>query len=169
MKRNSMKRNGIIISILSIILSILFAYGMVNAETTAVQIGEVDCVKRLVQGNDKIKVIRVDDPDNPFVSIFFTTIDSGKFLAMADPSNTAIAARLTGEIPIKDGKRVIDTSTKTDIAKISKSIGTKVMKIARFYDEKKDTLVYLVYTTKLLDGSLKHSLSVVPLGKPLTP
>jgi len=43
------------------------------------------------------------------------------------------------------------------------------MKIARFYDPEMNTLCYLVYTTKLLDGSLKHSLSVVPLGMPLSP
>jgi len=163
-----MKKNGIIIMILSAILIVLFSVSLVRAES-AVKIGEVDCVKRLVQGNDTIKVIRVEDPDNPFVSIYFTTIKSGAFLAMADPSNTAIATRLTGEIPVKDGQQIIDKSTKTDIAHISKSIGSKVMRIARWYDHEKNTLVYVVYTTKMLDGSLKHSLSVVPLGKPLAP
>jgi len=134
-----------------------------------VQIGEVECVKRLIQGGDKIKIIRVQDPDNPFISIVFTTIKSGRMFAIADPSNTAIAARLTGEIPIKNGKMVVDKTTRTNITHISKSIGSKVMKIARFYDKKMNMLVYLVYTTKILDGSLKHSLSVVPLGKPLSP
>ena len=149
---------------------ILAVVSVANArEIQAVQIGEVDCIIRMIQANDTIKIIRVQDPDNPFISIFFTTIESGLMFAMADPSNTAIAARLTGDIPVKDGKQVIDISPKTDIAHISKSIGSKVMKIARFYDKKMNTLVYLVYTTKLLDGSLKHSLSVVPLGKPLTP
>lgn len=136
---------------------------------SGVQVGEVTCIKRWVQGDDIIKVIRVDDPENPFVSIFFTTIKSGKMLALADPSNTSIAARLTGDIPTKDGQRVVNTKTNLNIASVSKSIGSKVMKIARFYDKEKDTLVYLIYTTKLLDGSLKHNLSVVPLGKPLAP
>jgi len=149
--------------------------GMIALSTSAIagvsakQIGEVTAVKRMLQGNDKIKIIRVQDPENPFISIFFTTIKSGKLFAMADPSNTAIAARLTGDIPIEDGKRIINTKINLDIAHIRKSIGSKVMKIARFYDEEMDTLTYLVYTTKILDGSLKHSLSVVPLGKPLAP
>ena len=154
---------------LAIVVVLLAITALSYADVKAVKIGEVTCIKRLIDGNDVIKVIRVQDPDNPFVAIFFTTVKSGKVFAMADPSNTAIAARLTGEIPIKDGKQVIDKTPKNDIAHISKSIGTKVMKIARFYDEKMNTLTYLVYTTKLLDGSLKHSLSVVPLGKPLTP
>lgn len=148
---------------------ILVCAGVASAGTSAVKVGEVDAVKRIVQGNDTIQVIRIDDPDNPFVTIYFTTIDSGKFLAMADPSNTSIAARLTGPIPVKDGVRQIDTSTDLDMAHMRKSIGSKVLHIARFYDENKDVLVYLVYTDKWLDGSLKHNLSVVPLGMPLAP
>lgn len=145
-----------------------FCIGKANA-ITAKQVGEVTCVKRMLQGNDKIKILRVVDPENPFVAIFFTTIDSGQFMAMADPSNTSIAARLIAPVPVKDGQRVINKKPNTNIASLSKSIGSKVMKIARFYDAEMDTLTYLVYTTKLLDGSLKHSLSVVPLGMPLTP
>lgn len=156
--------------ILTILLFfMLLSTNLAIAGVKAVEIGEVDCVKRILQGNDSIKIIRVQDPENPFVSIFFTTINSGRLFAVADPSNTAIAARLTGDIPIKDGKQVINTKTNKDIAHIRKSIGSKVMKIARFYDKEMNTLTYLVYTTKLLDGSLKHSLSVVPLGKPLAP
>lgn len=140
------------------------------AGVDAIQIGEVVCIKRMIQGNDVIRVLRVDDPENPFISIFFTTIKSGKVLAFADPSNTSISVRLTGDIPIdKNGKRLINTKANKDIAHIRKSIGSKIMKIARFYDEEKDTMTYLVYTTKMLDGSLKHSISVVPLGKPLVP
>lgn len=155
---------------LLVIVSMIFVEIRIASGGQAVQIGEIDAVNRLVQGDDTIKIIRVDDPDNPFVSIYFTTIDSGQFLAMADPSNTSIAARLTGEIPRdKDGNMIIDKSTNPNIAHISKSIGSKVMKIGRWYDAKKNVLCYLVYTTKWLDGSLKHNLSVVPLGQPLAP
>ena len=157
-----------------IVLAIVFCFTFIacecNAGGQAVQIGEVVCVKRLVQGNDIIKIIRVQDPENPFVSIFFTTIKSGRLLALADPSNASIAARLTGEVPVdENGKQIINQMPNKDIAHIRKSIGSKIMKIARFYDIKMNTLTYLVYTTKILDGSLKHSLSVVPLGKPLAP
>jgi CreA protein len=125
-------------------------------------------VNRAIQGDDYIEVLRMVDPDNPFVSIFFTRIDSGKVFAMANPSNTSIATRLVGEIPIdKNGKRIIDTSPAV-LGKLSQSIGTKEMNIARFYDKEKDALVYIVYSTKWLEGSLKHSISVVPLGNPLT-
>lgn len=155
---------GILIGVLMMITLMAFPAHAVTGK----QIGEVTCIKRMIDGNDIIKVIRVVDPENPFVAIFFTTVKSGKIFAMADPSNTAIAARLIDEVPVdENGKQKINTSTNENIASISKSIGSKTMKIARFYDAEKNTLCYLVYTTKLLDGSLKHSLSVVPLGRPL--
>ncbi len=164
-------KNKSIIKLTLFITFVLFTVSTLSyAGNQAVQIGEVTCIKRLMSGNDIIRIIRVQDPENPFISIFFTTIDSGKIFAMADPSNASIAARLTGVIPLdKDGKQIINPTPNTDIAHIRKSLGSKVMKIARFYDKKMNTLTYLVYTTKLLDGSLKHSLSVVPLGHPLAP
>ncbi len=166
-----MTKRSMINTIICLVIFLLFIMvGFLYAAPRAVQIGDVECIKRLLQGNDKIKIIRVQDPENSFVSIFFTTIKTGKLLAFADPSNTSVAARLTGKIPIdKNGKRIINKTANKDIAHIRKSIGSKVMKIARFYDKEMDTLVYLVYTTKILDGSLKHSLSAVPLGNPLSP
>lgn len=159
--------NCIIFLFIILLLSIIA--GISYAGPPAVQIGEADCIKRMIQGNDKIKVIRVQDPENPFISIYFTTIKSGKMLAWADPSNTSIDVELTGKIPVdKNGKLLINKTTNKDIAHIQKSIGSKVMKIARFYDKEMNTLVYLVYTTKMLDGSLKHSLSAVSLGNPLS-
>jgi len=152
MKKNLCFVFGILVSVLMIALSIQ------TADAGARQVGEVECIKRLVQGNDKIKIMAVEDPENPFITLYFTTIKSGKLLAFADPSNTSISARLTGEIT------TVNKKPNLDIASIRKSIGTKIMKIARFYDAKKKVLIYLVYTTKMLDGSLKHSLSVVPLN-----
>lgn len=133
-------------------------------------IGEVKCIDRLGPRDDTVKVLRIDDPENPFVSIYITQVKAGEWLAMADPSNTAIACRLTGKIPVDDkGNQIINKKTNEDIGHFRKSIGTKVMKIARWYDKEKNVLVYVVYTTKILGGSLKHSLSVVPLGAPLAP
>ena len=153
MKRQKYFVFGILIGIV-----LMIALSMQTAEAAGRKVGEVECIKRLVQGNDVIKIIGIEDPENPFVTIYFTTIKSGKLIAFADPSNTSITARLTGKIT------TINKKPNLDIASIRKSIGSKVMKIARFYDAKKNVLIYLVYTTKILDGSLKHSISAVPLN-----
>ena len=39
----------------------------------------------------------------------------------------------------------------------------KSMQVARFHDKKRDVLVYLVYSDKLIDGSPKNSVSAVPI------
>lgn len=151
------RQNYFVFGILMGVL-LMIALSIQTAEADSRKVGEVECIKRIMQGNDVINVIGIEDPENPFVSIYFTTIKSGKLLAFADPSNTSITARLTGKIT------TINKKPNLDIASIRKSIGTKVMKIARFYDVKKNVLIYLVYTTKILDGSLKHSISAVPLN-----
>lgn len=153
---------------MKIFITLLFALFLIVPNVFAQKsIGEVEAVQRIIEGNDRIRVIRIDDPDNPFVSIYFTSIKSGQFFALADPSNTSIATRLTSPVPVdKDGKQIVNKSTRLEIASVSKSIGTKEMKIARWYDAEKNTLVYLVYTDKWIGGSLKHSISAVALGFP---
>lgn len=161
------------IKIVMLIGFILALVGLWTTEgfsgTKAVQIDRFEAIDQLGPNDYDLETLRIDDPENPFVSIYVTHI-IGTGFQFSDPSNTSIACRLTGDIPLdKDGKQIINTSTNHDIAHFSKSIGTKEMKISRAYDKGKHVLIYNVYTTKLLGGSLKHSLSVVPLGKPLTP
>jgi CreA protein len=164
-----MTRSGFIGAILFMVLCLALLVAPLCYGAEATQVGNFKCVNRAIQGDDYIQVLRMEDPDNPFITIYFTRIESGQWMALANPSNTSIATRLIGEIPIdKDGKQIIDKSSKV-LGKLSQSIGTKEMKIARSYDPQKNALVYIIYSTKWLEGSLKHSISVVPLGNPLTP
>ena len=154
--------------VLAVLICIMFSGGA-EAGPTAVRIDKFKAIDAFGPQDYDLETLRIDDPDNPFVSIYVTHIIATGF-AMSDPSNTSIACRLTGMVPVNaDGKQIINTRTNHDIAHFSKSIGTKVMRISRSYDKGKNVLIYNVYTTKLFDGSLKHSLSVVPLGGPLKP
>lgn len=158
---------GTIVVILIVVFLVLINPYISDAEVRGTKIGEVTNINRIGPRDDKIKIFRVDDPENPFVSIYVTQVKAGEILAISDPSNSAIACRLTGTIPVdEDGNQVINTSTNYDIGHFRKSIGSKIMKIGRWYDREKHCLVYVVYTTKLLGGSSKHSLSVVPLKYP---
>ena len=135
----------------------------------AVRIDKFEAIDRIGPNDYDLETLRINDPQNPFVSIYVAHI-IGTGFQFSDPSNVSIACRLTGKIPVdKDGKQVINKKTNHNIASLSKSIGTKNMKISRAYDKQKHVLIYNVYTTKLFDGSMKHSLSVVPLGMPLSP
>tara|TARA_R110002167_G_scaffold2226_5_gene11389 strand:- start:9031 stop:9171 length:141 start_codon:yes stop_codon:yes gene_type:complete len=37
------------------------------------------------------------------------------------------------------------------------------MQVVRFFDRKRNTLIYLVYSDKMVDGSPKNSISTVPI------
>ena len=151
----------------SLICLMVFCFLAVPAFAAKDTIGSIAVKKRIVQGNDTIEILAIDDPDNPFITIYVTHIDSGKFLAMADPSNNCVAIRLTGEVPVdSNGKQIVNTANKEAVAKLSKSIGFKAIRIARHYDSRRHALIYTVYSTKILDGSYKHSMSVVVLPKP---
>lgn len=78
-----------------------------------------------------------------------------------DPSNAAIACQQTGPITIgdiekgKDGEEVFSQR----ISLIFKSLGVR-----RIYDEKNQTLVYVVYSRQVTEGSAKMDLSSVALA-----
>lgn len=166
MNKNSNMRLGLLIVIL--VVTCIFAWGLKSAAAApAVRINKFMAIDKIGPQNYHLETLRIDDPNNPFVSIYVTHMICD--FSFSDPSNVSIAARLTGEIPMKDGKQVIDKTVDHDVATLSKSIGSKVMRVSRAYDHEKNVLVYRVYTTKLFDGSMKHSMSVVPLGAPLTP
>jgi CreA protein len=39
----------------------------------------------------------------------------------------------------------------------------KSMQVVRFYDKKRNVLIYLTYSDKVIEGSPKNSISVVPV------
>jgi CreA protein len=80
-----------------------------------------------------------------------------------DPSRFSIACRAVGPLRIvgdidksKDGKLVFSARTSAII---------KSMRVTRFLDKTKNVLVYLVTSTKIVEGSPFNSISVVPLNQ----
>lgn len=77
-----------------------------------------------------------------------------------DPSNNSIACRQTGPITIGD----IDLSKEgEEVFHQGMSLIWKKMVVNRIYDRKNDTLVYVVHTRELTNGSAKMAISTVPL------
>jgi CreA protein len=108
-----------------------------------------------------IKLNTMIDPIVSGVTCHVASVEAN--LSLADPSDSSISCRQTGEItPAMIA--AIDKSTSGDIVfKKSKSIFFKTMKVRRIFDTKNQTLMYLSYSTKETSGSFKHSLSTVPL------
>ncbi len=131
-----------------------------SALAFAEDVGEVSTAFKLLGANHKIVVEAFDDPDIPGVSCFVSRAKTGGIkgsLGLAeDTSDASIACRQTGEIilpeDLKEGEQVFRQRT---------SILFKKIQVVRFFDETRNTLVYLSYSDKLIDGSPKNSLSAV--------
>lgn len=108
-----------------------------------------------------IKLNVLTDPLIPGVTCHVASIEAD--LDFADPSDSAISCRQTGEINEKMLANIDKSKSGEIVFKKSKSIFFKTMKIRRIFDEKSQTLMYVSYSTKETSGSYKHSLSTVPL------
>lgn len=110
-----------------------------------------------------IKLNMLVDPKVPGVTCHVASIEAD--FSLADPSDSSIACRQTGEITAAMIAAVDKSKSGEVVFKKSKSVFFKSMKIRRIYDAENQTLMYLSYSTKETSGSFKHSLSTVPLWK----
>ena len=133
----------------------------------AEEIGEVSTVFKWVGPNDKIVVEAFDDPKVEGVTCYLSRAKTGGVkggLGLAeDRAEASIACRQVGPIrftgKLKDGEEVFKERT---------SLVFKTMQVVRFFDQKRNTLVYLTYSDKLIDGSPANSITAVPVGSETT-
>ena len=130
------------------------------------RIGEVNTAWRALGPNDKVVVERFDDPKVENVSCYVSRAETGGIsgaLGVAeDPSRFSIACRATGIARITGDINRIQTGELVFTER--SSILFKSTRVSRFYDAQRNALVYLVWSTKLINGSPFNSVTAVPLG-----
>lgn len=77
-----------------------------------------------------------------------------------DPSNASIACRQTGPIVIGDIERDEEGE---EVFNERKSLVFKNLAVRRIYDEANQTLVYVIYSREVVEGSAKMAISTVAL------
>jgi CreA protein len=119
-------------------------------------------VFKLLSPNDKLATYGVDDPEVDGVACHFTVPEKGGFtgwLGVAEQvSDISLACRQIGPIRFKD-----KVGQGEDMFRQRRSLFFKRMQIVRGCDAKRNVLVYMVYSDKLIDGSPKNSTSTVPI------
>jgi CreA protein len=119
-------------------------------------------VFKWVTPNDKLATYGVDDPEVEGVACHFTVPERGGFkgwLGVAEEvSDISLACRQVGPIRFKD-----KMSQSDDMFRQRRSLFFKKMQIVRGCDTKRNVLVYMVYSDKLIEGSPKNSTSSVPI------
>lgn len=119
-------------------------------------------VWKFLSPDDKIGTYGIDDPDVEGVACHFSVPEKGGWkgwLGLAEElSQASLSCRQYG--PIKFKKKL---SQGDQMFSERRSFFFKKMQIVRGCDTKRNMLVYLVYTDKLIDGSPENSTSSVPI------
>lgn len=145
--------------VLSLILSTAFTTNTLADE----RIGEVSTTFKLIGPDHKIIVEGFNDPKVEGIKCFISRAKTGGIsggLGLAeDTSDASVACRQVGKIKFND--EISFNKKGETVFKESTSLLFKKIQVVRFYDEDSNSLVYLVYSDKLVDGSLKNSISAV--------
>ena len=119
-------------------------------------------VFNLLSPNDKLATYGVDDPEVDGVACHFTVPEKGGikgWLGLAEQvSDISLACRQIGPIHFKD-----KMEQGGDMFRQRRSLFFKKMQIVRGCDAKRNVLVYMVYSDRLIDGSPKNSTSSIPV------
>ena len=153
MKKQILFATTIVLSILSVTVS-------------AEEIGEVSTTFKLLGANHKIVIEAFDDPDVPGVSCHVSRAKTGGIKGAVglaeDPTEASIACRQIGAI---DMGKLDKLKSGEVVFKENLSLIFKSLQVVRFYDKKRNVLVYLAYSDKVVEGSPKNSISSVPVMK----
>ncbi|MDV3441073.1 CreA family protein [Pseudomonas otitidis] len=128
----------------------------------AEEIGSVSTVFKWLGPNDKIVIEAFDDPKVEGVTCYLSRAKTGGVkggLGLAEErAEASIACRQVGPVrftaELKDGEEVFKERT---------SLVFKTMQVVRFFDRKRNTLVYLVYSDRIIEGSPQNAVTAIPI------
>ncbi|MBN8491917.1 MAG: CreA family protein [Burkholderiales bacterium] len=136
------------------------------AAAQADPIGEVDTVFQWIGPDHKIVVEAYDDPKVAGVTCYLSRAKTGGIkggLGLAeDKAEASIACRQVGPIAIPK-----PLPKQEDMFTERISLVFKKMRIVRMVDVKRNVLVYLSYSDRVIEGSPQNSVSVVPVDAAL--
>ena len=135
------------------------AIGPLQAE----DIGCVSTTFRVLGANDKICVSAFDDPDVPGVACHLSQARTGGMKGSVgiaeDRARFAIACRQIGPITVDLAK----LPKEAEVFSERTSLLFKQTRVVRLVDRTRRTLVYLAYSTRVVEGSPFNSISTVPV------
>lgn len=147
------------------ILAVLFCLagaGLAGADDEPDLIFKKSTVWKFLTPDHKLATYAIDDPLVEGVACHFTVPEKGGvsgWLGVAEEvSDISLACRQVGPVTIKE-----KFEQGEEMFRQSRSFMFKKMRIVRGCDTKRNVLVYLVYSDKLIEGSPKNSTSTVPL------
>jgi len=127
-------------------------------------VGEVDTVFKLIGPDHKIVVDAYDDPKVAGVTCYVSRAKTGGLKGAVglaeDKAEASIACRQVG--PVSFPKPI---ALQEEIFNERLSVLFKKLRVVRMVDKSRNTLVYLTYSDRVIDGSPKNSLTAVPIDR----
>lgn len=141
-------------------LLVLSACGKAEGE----QVGSVDTAFQWLGPDHKIVVEAYDDPKVAGVTCYVSRAKTGGLkggLGLAeDKAEASIACRQTGAIAFAAGKPL---EQQEEVLNERISLVFKKLRVIRMVDVKRNTLIYLTYSERVIEGSPQNSVTAVAL------
>lgn len=134
------------------------------AQAAAEPVGSVDTVFKLIGPDHKIVVDAYDDPKVAGITCYVSRAKTGGIkgaIGIAeDLAEASIACRQTGPITFPRALPLQE-----EVLNESLSILFKKLRVVRMVDRKRNTLVYLTYSDRVIEGSPNNSVTAVPVDR----
>ncbi|MDP2882733.1 MAG: CreA family protein [Azonexus sp.] len=141
---------------------LLAAFSALSLPVAAEEIGCATTTWKLIGANHRVCIYAYDDPKVSGVTCHVSQARTGgvkgSFGLAEDPSQFSIACRQIGPItlPAKLPESEVAFSDDT-------SIFFKETNVHRFFDHKRNVLVYMAISRKIIEGAPANSISTVPI------
>ncbi len=137
---------------------------LLSGGAAAEPVGEVDTEFKLIGPDHKIVVEAYDDPKVGGITCYVSRAKTGGIkgaIGLAeDKAEASIACRQVGPLSF-----VKPLPRQEEVFNERLSILFKKLRIVRMVDAKRNTLVYLTYADRLVDGSPKNSVTAVAVDR----
>ena len=141
---------------------------LLSATAGADEIGSVDTKFNLLTPDDSVRVEAFDDPKIEGVACYLSRAVTGGFkgaIGVAeDTSDASIDCRQVGPVRILE-----PLEEEEEVFQERRSLMFKKLRVVRFCDQARNSIVYLVYSERVVEGSPKNSVSAVPIEPWATP
>ena len=129
---------------------------------TAEEIGKVDTRFRFLTPDDTVRIEVFDDPSISGIACYLSRAKTGGIKGAVgvaeDTSDASLDCRQTG--PVRFDKKLRNGD---EVFSERRSLIFKELQVVRYCDSERNTLVYLVYSDRVIQGSPKNSVSAVPI------
>lgn len=148
---------------MNFILNAAMLLMLLPALVAAEELGSVDTKWRPLSPDDEISVDVFDDDKIAGVACYISRAQIGGYkgaMGLAeDTSDASLDCRQVGTINIKEPLKKGES-----VFRERRSLIFKSMKVLRYCDTKRNVIVYLAYSEKIVEGSPKNSVSAVPIA-----